>query len=74
MVEQNLPTALGVADYVYAISKGVIVYQSTPEESRDNKETKAKYPGEVAQAIYHNFIKSNQCQDWTEERSDYYEI
>ena len=43
MVEQNLPMALGVADYVYAISKGVIVYQSTPEESRDNEKAKARY-------------------------------
>ena len=45
MVEQNLPMALGVADYVYVISKGAIVYQSTPEELRDNEEVKARYLG-----------------------------
>jgi len=37
--------ALGIADYVYVISKGVIVYQSTPEELRGNEEAKAKYLG-----------------------------
>ena len=45
LVEQNLNLALGVADYVYIISKGVIEYQSTPEELRHNDEIKAKYIG-----------------------------
>ncbi len=45
LVEQNLPMALGVADYVYIMSKGAIVYESTPEELRDNEEAKAKYLG-----------------------------
>ena len=45
LVEQNLPMALGVADYVYLISKGEIVYQSTPEELKGNEEAKAKYLG-----------------------------
>jgi len=45
LVEQNLPMALGVADYVYLISKGVVVYQSTPEELEGNEEAKAKYLG-----------------------------
>lgn len=45
LVEQNLPMALAVADYVYVISKGVIVYESTTEEFRDNEEVKAKYLG-----------------------------
>lgn len=45
LVEQNLPMALSVADYVYLISKGVIVYQSTPEELRGNEEAKTKYLG-----------------------------
>lgn len=34
-----------VADYCYIISKGVIVYESTPEELRDNEEVKARYLG-----------------------------
>jgi branched-chain amino acid transport system ATP-binding protein len=45
LVEQNFPMALAVADYVYIISKGVIVYESTPEELRDNEDVKAKYLG-----------------------------
>ena len=45
LVEQNLPMALGAADYVYLISKGEIVYQSTPEELKGNEEAKAKYLG-----------------------------
>lgn len=45
LVEQNLSMALGVADYAYIISKGKIVYESTPEELKDNEEVKAKYLG-----------------------------
>lgn len=45
LVEQNLAMALGVADYTYIISKGVIVYESTPQELRENEELKAKYIG-----------------------------
>jgi branched-chain amino acid transport system ATP-binding protein len=43
LVEQNLGLALAVADYVYILSKGKIVYESTPEELRDNEEAKVKY-------------------------------
>ena len=43
LVEQNLPMALGVADYAYIISKGIIVYESTPHELEANEEIKAKY-------------------------------
>jgi len=45
LVEQNLPMALEVADYAYVISKGVIVYGSTPKELKENEEVKAKYLG-----------------------------
>lgn len=45
LVEQNLPMALEVADYTYIVGKGVIVYESTPAELRDNEEVKAKYIG-----------------------------
>ena len=45
LVEQNLPMALGVADYAYIVGKGVIVHESTPAELRDNEEVKAKYIG-----------------------------
>jgi ABC-type branched-subunit amino acid transport system ATPase component len=37
--------ALAVADYVYIISKGVIVYQSTPDKLRGDEEVKVKYLG-----------------------------
>jgi len=45
LVEQNLSLALPIADYVYIISKGVIVYESTPKELRDNEEVKTKHLG-----------------------------
>ncbi len=45
LVEQNLPMALGVADYVYVISKGVVVHECSPGELRDNDEVKTKYLG-----------------------------
>jgi len=43
LVEQNLPMALRVSDYIYIVSKGKIVYQSTPEELENNKEIQAKH-------------------------------
>jgi branched-chain amino acid transport system ATP-binding protein len=45
LVEQNLPMALAVADYVYVISKGVIAYQSPPDRLGSDEEAKAKYLG-----------------------------
>jgi len=45
LVEQNLSLALGIADYAYIISKGTIVYESTPTELMKDEETKAKYLG-----------------------------
>jgi branched-chain amino acid transport system ATP-binding protein len=45
LVEQNLPMALGVADYVYIISKGVVVYESSPDKLRSDEQAKAKYLG-----------------------------
>lgn len=45
LVEQNIPMALAVADYIYVISKGVIVYESTPDKFRSDEEVKAKYLG-----------------------------
>jgi len=45
LVEQNLPMALSVADYVYILSKGSIVYESASEELRNNEEIQAKYLG-----------------------------
>jgi branched-chain amino acid transport system ATP-binding protein len=45
LVEQNLPMALKVADYLYILSNGEVVYQSTPGQLRSNDDVKAKYIG-----------------------------
>lgn len=45
LAEQNIHLALSVADYVYIISKGVIVYKSTPEELIKNEDIQAKELG-----------------------------
>jgi len=45
LAEQNLPMALNLADYVYVISKGTVVYESTPQELRNNDEVKNKHLG-----------------------------
>ena len=45
LVEQNLPMALKVADYLYILSNGKIVYESTPDRLRSNDEVKTKYIG-----------------------------
>ena len=43
LVEQNLPMGLGVSDHVFIISKGQIVYESSPAALRENEEIKIKY-------------------------------
>ena len=43
LVGQKLPMALRVSDYVSIISKGKIVYESTPHELEINEDNKAKY-------------------------------
>lgn len=45
LVEQILPFALRLADHVYVMSKGRIVYDSSPEELANNAEIKARYLG-----------------------------
>ncbi len=45
LVEQNLPMALKAAEYVYILSNGEIVYESTSDQLRFNREVKAKYIG-----------------------------
>ena len=45
LVEQNLPMALKVADYLYILSNGKVVYESTPDDLSSNDEVKAKYIG-----------------------------
>lgn len=45
LVEQNLPMALGLSNYVYVMSKGIVVHESPCVEFRHNEEVKAKYLG-----------------------------
>ena len=43
LVEQNLPMALRVSDYVFIMSKGKIVHESTPKALETNEDIKIKY-------------------------------
>src|SRR5215470_8174439 len=45
LVEQNLPFALQLADYVYVMSKGRMVYEAPPHLLAQNEEVKAQYLG-----------------------------
>ena len=45
LVEQNLPMALELADYVYVMDRGLIVYESTPDKLEANAEVKDTYLG-----------------------------
>ncbi len=45
LVEQKLSFALEIADDVYVMSKGKIVYHSTPNELWQNEEVKARHLG-----------------------------
>ncbi len=45
LVEQNYQMVLDVADYVYVMSKGAIVYESRPEDLANNDAIKEKYLG-----------------------------
>ena len=45
LAEQNLNMALSVADYVYIVSKGSIVYEGKPDDLRHDEEVKQKWLG-----------------------------
>ncbi len=45
LVEQYVTRVLHLADYVYLMSKGKIVYESRPDELLHNPEVKARYLG-----------------------------
>jgi branched-chain amino acid transport system ATP-binding protein len=45
LVEQNLALGLSVADRCYVLNKGHIVYESSPEELRQNDQVKHQYLG-----------------------------
>jgi branched-chain amino acid transport system ATP-binding protein len=45
LVEQNLPMAMAVADYVYILNKGEVVYAAEPEELSKNEAVLTAYLG-----------------------------
>ncbi len=45
LAEQNLNMALTVADDIYIMSKGSVVWEGVPEDLRDNEEVKQKWLG-----------------------------
>ncbi len=45
LAEQNLNMALTVADDIYVISKGSVVWEGKPEDLRDNEDVKQKWLG-----------------------------
>jgi len=45
LVEQNLPLALKLADHVYVLSKGRVVFEGTPQELAAAEEIKHRYLG-----------------------------
>lgn len=45
LVEQNMPFALEVADHVHVLSRGRVVYSSSPQELMENEEVKHSYLG-----------------------------
>ena len=45
LVEQNLPMTLAIADEVYVLSKGRVVYRGTPADLSADAEVKARYLG-----------------------------
>ena len=45
LVEQNIPLALSLADYIYILSNGKIVHESTPQALMDNTQIMDQYLG-----------------------------
>ena len=45
LVEQNLPFAIKITDYIHVLGKGEIVHSSTPEGLWQNEEVKTQYLG-----------------------------
>lgn len=45
LIEQNIPFALKVSDYVHVLSNGAIVHSSLPGELWEREEIKTQYLG-----------------------------
>jgi branched-chain amino acid transport system ATP-binding protein len=43
LAEQNLALVLGVADHIYVINKGMVVFQGTPEELQRDEKVNREY-------------------------------
>ena len=43
LAEQNLPLAMKVANYVYVVSKGAIVFEGVPEQLQENQKVEREY-------------------------------
>ena len=45
LVEQDSTFALKLADYVYIMNRGIIVYESEPERLKENPDIRSRYLG-----------------------------
>jgi branched-chain amino acid transport system ATP-binding protein len=45
LVEQNMPLALKVANHIHVLSRGRVVYNSSPKELQENQEVKKRFLG-----------------------------
>ena len=45
LVEQDSTFALKLADYVYIMNRGIIVYESEPEKLKENPDIRSRYLG-----------------------------
>jgi branched-chain amino acid transport system ATP-binding protein len=45
VVEQNIRATLEIADYIYVMNKGMVVFQSPPDVLREDREMTSKYLG-----------------------------
>jgi branched-chain amino acid transport system ATP-binding protein len=45
LVEQDSSFALKLADYVYIMSRGAMVYESEPEKLKENQEIRSRFLG-----------------------------
>lgn len=51
MVEQNLSMALSVADNVFILNKGEVVFDGTSQQLKANQEVRSRFLGQTSQAV-----------------------
>lgn len=69
LVEQNLPMALSLADYVYIVSRGKIVHEPKPEELEKDEEIKDTHLG-ISRYQKGRVVKSSSDFGWRTFRDD----